>query len=200
MEPRVALVVSEHRAHITPEALARYTRFAALLEELTGGPCPLSHHLDPLPAAERLVLSGSYAPWAVHDPAELDDFGARLLADDRPALGVCAGMQLLARFAGGRHDHMADPAGEHGFATVDVVASHPALRGLPERWEVFQHHDDEVAELPPSLQLVASNSASAVQAFIGRERSWWGMQFHPESYDEAHPDGRALLGAFLTRT
>jgi GMP synthase-like glutamine amidotransferase len=200
MEPRVALVISEHRDHVTPEALDRYAQFAAVLGGLTGGPCPLSHHLDPLPASERLVLSGSYAPWAVHDPGELDAFGARLLADERPTLGVCAGMQLLARFAGGRHDHMADPHGEHGFVTVDVVASHPALAGLPARWEVFQHHDDEVTELPASLELVASNGASAVQAFIGRDRAWWGMQFHPESYDAAHPDGRALLGAFLGRT
>jgi GMP synthase-like glutamine amidotransferase len=200
MQSPVGLVMTEQRDHLTDEVRARYDGFADVLAELAGGDCAVGHYLDPLPAGERLVLTGSYAPWAAHDQAELAAFGSRLLGDERPVLGVCAGMQLLARFAGGRRDHMTDSAGEHGFVTVDVIAAHPALAGLPPRWEVFQQHDDEVAELPDSLELVASNGASRVQAFIGRERPWWGTQFHPERFDAAHPDGRALLGAFLTRS
>jgi GMP synthase-like glutamine amidotransferase len=200
MAPRVGLVTTEHPDHLDAEVRARYDRFADVLADISGGICSVASYLDPLPAGERLVLSGSYAPWAVHDQGELVAFGARLLADERPALGVCAGMQLLTRFAGGRHDHMSGTAGEHGYVTVDVVARHPALDGLPRRWEVFQQHGDEVAELPDSLELVATNAASRVQAFIGRERPWWGTQFHPERYDELHPDGRAVLSAFLART
>jgi GMP synthase (glutamine-hydrolysing) len=200
MQPRVGLVITEHLDHLDAQVRARYDRFADVLAELAEGGCAVSHYLGPLPEGARLVLTGSYAAWAVHDQAELDALGGRLLADERPVLGVCAGMQLLARFAGGRHDHMADTTGEHGFVTVDVVGSHAALAGLPDRWQVFQQHADEVAQLPDSLELVASNSTSRVQAFIGRDRPWWGMQFHPERYDAAHPDGRALLGAFLTRT
>jgi GMP synthase-like glutamine amidotransferase len=197
MDARVGLVITEHPGHLDADVRARYDRFADVLADLAGGPCAVGHYLEPLPSGERLVLSGSYAAWAVHDEVELDAFGARLRADDRPVLGVCAGMQLLARFAGGRHDHMSDTTGEHGFVTVDVVASHPALAGLPERWEVFQQHGDEVVELPESLELVASNSTSRVQAFIARDRPWWGTQFHPERYDATHPHGRELLAAFL---
>jgi GMP synthase-like glutamine amidotransferase len=197
MDARVGLVMTEDPEHLDAAVRAHYDRFAELLADMAGGPCAVGHYVEPLPAGRCLVLTGSYAAWAVHDQGALDAFGARLRADDRPVLGVCAGMQLLARFAGGRHDHMRDTTGEHGFVTVDVVSSHPALARLPQRWDVFQHHDDEVVELPDSLELVASNSTSRVQAFIARERPWWGMQFHPERYDATHPHGRELLAAFL---
>ena len=36
-----------------------------------------------------------------------------------------------------------------------------------------------------------------VQAFIGRERPWWGTQFHPERFTAEEPDGRAFLEAFF---
>lgn len=198
MQPAVGLVITEQPDHLDAEVRARYDRFAAVLAEISGGAVAVGHYLDPLPTGERLLLTGSYAAWATHDQDALEAFGARLRSDPRPVLGVCAGMQLLARFAGGRHDHMPDVEGEHGFVTVDVVAEHPALRDLPRSWQVFQQHGDEVAELPDSLELVASNAASRVQAFIGRERPWWGTQFHPERYDATHPDGRALLETFLS--
>ncbi|MDX6527312.1 MAG: hypothetical protein QOI43_2823 [Gaiellales bacterium] len=199
MDARVGLVITEHPGQVDAGVRARYERFAAVLADVAGGPCSVAHYLDPLPAGDVLVLSGSYAPWAVHDQHALDDLGTRISADDRPALGVCAGSQLLARFSGGRHDHMADTAGEQGFVTVELAPVHPAFAGLPGRLEVFQEHTDEIVELPASLELVASNAACRVQAFISRDRPWWGMQFHPERYDAQHPHGRKLLAAFFAR-
>jgi GMP synthase-like glutamine amidotransferase len=197
MHARVGLVISEDPGHIDAAVRARYDRFADVLADVAGGTCTVAHYLDPLPQGDVLVLSGSYAPWAVHDQGALTDFGARIAADSRPALGVCAGSQLLARFSGGRHDHMADTAGEQGFVTVELASRHPALAGLPDRLQVFHEHTDEIVELPDSLELVASNAACRVQAFIARDRPWWGMQFHPERYDAEHPHGRELLRAFL---
>lgn len=197
MNVRVGLVITEDREHVDATAQARYNRFADVLSEIAGGPCVVAHYRDPLPSGDALVLSGSYAPWAVHDQDALDDLGARITADDRPALGVCAGSQLLARFSGGRHDHMADTAGEQGFVTIELAPEHPALAGLPLRLRMFQQHTDEIVELPESLELVASNAACRVQAFIARDRPWWGVQFHPERYDAEHPHGRELLAAFF---
>jgi GMP synthase-like glutamine amidotransferase len=193
----VGLVITEHPGHIDASVRARYDRFAEVLAEVAGGPCTLAHYLEPLPAGNALVLSGSYAPWAVHDQSALDALGARIAADSRPALGVCAGSQLLARFSGGRHDHMPDAAGEQGFVAIELATRHPALAGLPASLRVFQEHSDEIVELPESLELVASNGACRVQAFIARDRPWWGMQFHPERYNAEHPHGRELLAAFF---
>ncbi|MEM7353998.1 MAG: hypothetical protein AAF657_24565, partial [Acidobacteriota bacterium] len=46
-------------------------------------------------------------------------------------------------------------------------------------------HFDEVFDLPPTFDVIASTDACTVQAFQVRDRPVWGMQFHPElSYDE----------------
>jgi GMP synthase (glutamine-hydrolysing) len=193
----VGFVISEAPGEITPEVQAGYDRAAAVLAAVAGEDVVQTNYTDPLPEADVLVLSGSWAPWAAHDQRELDAFAGRLREDPRPALGICAGMQLLARAAGGRHDHMADRAGEHGFQPVELVADHPALAGLPRTLPVFEEHGDEVSELPGSLELVASNGASRVQAFIGRDRPWWGTQFHPERATDGAPDGLAVLRAFF---
>jgi GMP synthase-like glutamine amidotransferase len=197
MAPTVGFVMTEQRDHLDVTAREAYERAARVLADVSGGTSETTHYLEPLPDADVLVLSGSWAPWALHEPGALDDLGARVIASGRPALGICAGMQLLVRFAGGAHGHMPDAQGEHGFVDVDVVTQHPALRGLPARLRVFQQHGDEVTALPDELELVASNAACRVQGFISRERPWWGMQFHPERYERDAPDGRALLRAFF---
>jgi GMP synthase-like glutamine amidotransferase len=197
MPVSVGFVLTEQPDHITPAIAAGYARAAGVLAATAGGACEPAGYLEPLPAGDVLVLSGSWAPWAVHDRAALDDLGARLAADGRPVLGICAGAQLLARLAGGAHDHMADGRGEHGFATVELVSEHPALAGIPARARVFEDHSDEISELPASLELVATNGASRFQAFVGRERPWWGTQFHPERFTAEEPDGRTFLQAFF---
>jgi GMP synthase-like glutamine amidotransferase len=201
MQPRIGLVMSEHPDYLSAETHAGYAAFKETLEALTGGTCETTHYLDDLPVrATVLVLTGSYAPWSVHDRHELQAYTTRLSTDSRPILGVCAGSQLLARAAGGHHDRMPDPSGEQGFLEVTMTRPHPALEGLPETWHVFQQHADEVTSLPPSLGLVASSPRARVQAFIASDRPWWGTQFHPERYDEAHPVGRELLLRFFAAT
>ncbi|MEO9176837.1 MAG: gamma-glutamyl-gamma-aminobutyrate hydrolase family protein [Gaiellales bacterium] len=197
MQPRVGFVITEHQDRLDETATAAYARAAGVLAEASGGGSVTSHYLETLPAADTLVLSGSWAPWALHDRAALDDLCERIEADGRPVLGICAGMQLLARHAGGSHDHMADTRGEHGFTVVEIVAEHPALAGLPRRLRVFQEHGDEVTALPDELELIGANTASPIQAFISRRRPWWGTQFHPERYERDMPDGRAILEAFF---
>ena len=197
MPAAVGFVITEHPGHLDDTVRAAYARAARVLAERAGGTCVTSHYLDPLPDASALVLSGSWAPWAVHDQAALDDLGARVIADGRPVLGICAGMQLLVRFAGGSHGHMEDTRGEHGFVVVERVSDNPAVAGLPRRLRVFSEHGDEVKELPDELELVASNAASPVQAFISTRRPWWGTQFHPERYEPDAPDGKSILEAFF---
>ena len=104
-------------------------------------------------------------------------------------LGICAGMQLLGRFAGGRIEHAAEP--EIGELEIDVVEPDGLLRGLGERPRVFQYHFDELTELPAGFRVLASTDRCRVQAIASEERGWWGTQFHPESYRSANPPVRA---------
>jgi GMP synthase (glutamine-hydrolysing) len=141
------------------------------------------------------VLSGSSAPWSAHEPAELARLGEAVRAAGRPVLGICAGLQLQALFAGGG---IAPSAGEQrGFQAVAIRDRSDLLRGLPEEIVVFQDHTDEVTVLPESFRVLASSAACAVQAIADPARRWWGTQFHPEEFSSEHPAGERVLRTFF---
>ncbi|HET6174955.1 MAG TPA: gamma-glutamyl-gamma-aminobutyrate hydrolase family protein [Gaiellales bacterium] len=172
-------------------------RLRRRLEVASGRQVEVVHYLDvrDLSDAHTIVLSGSSAPWAAHDPAALDRLGEAVSASGRPVLGICAGMQLLGRFAGARIDHAAEP--EIGELEVEVVERDGLLRNAGDHPRVFQYHTDELLELPPGFRLLATTDRCRVQALASEERGWWGTQFHPESYRSANPAGARILRTFF---
>jgi GMP synthase (glutamine-hydrolysing) len=145
--------------------------------------------------AHAIILSGSSAPWAAHDPAALDRLGEVVTASGRPVLGICAGMQLLARFQGGRIEHAAES--EIGELEVDVIERDGLFRAVGERPRVWQYHSDELISLPDGFRVLASTPRCRVQAIAHERLPWWGTQFHPESYRSANPDGARILRTFF---
>lgn len=200
MEASVTFVVTEHPSFLDAERQRRYETIRALLEEIAGLPVASTHYLD----VDRLgpgpiVLSGSGAPWSAHDPARLERLGDVVRATDAPVLGICAGLQLLTGFAGGRVEHMAargEPP-ERGYLPLDVLDGADLLAGLPARATLFQDHEDEVFDLPPEFRVLARTERCEIQAFSAPARRWWGTQFHPEQFDAQHPDGRRVLTNFF---
>ena len=194
----VLLVVTEHSSRLTPEAIERYEDARRRVAAAAGTAVERVHYEDArdLAGAEALVLSGSHAPWAAHDPAALERLGDAVRSYDGPVLGICAGMQLQARFAGGTIRH--SPARpKTGFSAVDVVEHDGLLRGLPSRIEVFQHHGDEIEELPEGFRVLAPSATCVIEAIVDPTRRWWGTQFHPEEFDAAHPVGEQILHNFF---
>ena len=138
---------------------------------------------DPdLPAvADLAALVVMGGPMNADDDARFPGLPAerRLLAAaveaDVPVLGVCLGMQLLARALGA----VVHPAHgtEIGFAPVTISAPDSVLSPLGPRPTVLHWHAD-AAELPSGATLLASTAATPVQAF--RAGSALGLQFHVE--------------------
>lgn len=145
--------------------------------------------LPPTRDLAGLVVMGG--PMNADDDARYPGLRAerRLLAQavdaDVPVLGVCLGMQLLAR-ALGAPVH-AGHGTELGFAPVDVLAPDPVLDALGPRPTVLHWHSD-MAELPAGATPLAATPTTPVQAF--RAGSALGLQFHLEMDD-------ALLAAWL---
>lgn len=194
----VALVVTEHSGALSPKTLAHYEAVRGRLESAAGVPVTTVQYEEvvDLDRAGAVVLSGSFAPWAVHTPAAIDRLGEAVRGYDGPVLGICAGMQLQARFAGGTVRH--SPGGmETGFSPVEVVEHDGLLRGLPSRIDVYQHHGDEIEELPDGFRVLALSATCAIEAVADPARRWWGTQFHPEEFDAAHPAGERILRNFF---
>jgi len=54
------------------------------------------------------------------------------------------------------------------------------LLGIRESEVVWQHHFDEVIELPQGSELLATNAHTKIQAYINYGQRLFGTQFHPE--------------------
>jgi GMP synthase-like glutamine amidotransferase len=197
----VTLVVTEHTSYLDDARRDGYRRMRARLEDVGGGEVRAVHYADvgTFADAGAVVLSGSSAPWAAHAPNAFRPLREAVDAYDGPVLGICAGMQLLATFAGGTIAPMAARGceGEHGFLPLDVLDDTDLLHGLPPRATVFQDHLDEITELPRGFRVLARTDASRVQAIAAPERRWWGTQFHPERSDAERPDGDRVLRNFF---
>jgi GMP synthase (glutamine-hydrolysing) len=116
-----------------------------------------------------------------------------LLELDVPVLGICYGMQLLARELGGRVEGA--EVGEFGRSQLAVREPGRLLAGTPDEQTCWMSHRDTVFEAPPGFDALASSTASPVAAFESAERGFYGIQFHPEVVHT--PYGQRVLTNFL---
>jgi putative glutamine amidotransferase len=117
---------------------------------------------------------------------------------EKPALGVCLGMQIMALHAGGKlNQHLADTLGETGAALhlkdnrhlVDFAVHDTPLLGSPPAIPVPQSeisllvpswHHQAVAS-PGSLRIVATAPDGVIEAVDDPSRPFYaGVQWHPE--------------------
>ena len=96
---------------------------------------------------------------------------------DIPFLGVCWGHQLLADVLGGTVEDMG--AYEVGYSEIEQLGESRLFDGIDESFTAFTSHSDEVSQLPPGAEPLATNQYSN-HGF--RKEHVFGVQFHPE-YD-----------------
>lgn len=125
------------------------------------------------PAA--VLLSGGND---IGDSLERDRTEAALLdhaaSANLPVLGICRGMQMLTRYAGGDLVPVSGHAGTRHLLHTDTVAS-----GLLPA-EVNSFHNWGVAVAPPDYQILATAPDGCVEAIRHRELCWEGWMWHPE--------------------
>lgn len=115
-----------------------------------------------------------------------------------PVLGVCYGMQAMARQLGGRVE--ASSRREFGYARVSVVHDDGLLDGIrdvpgDDTLDVWMSHGDKVIEVPPGFRVIAATAGSPVSAMADPSRGYYGLQFHPEVTHT--PSGNAILERFV---
>ena len=153
----------------------------------------------------HIILSGQSHPWERYTPPSLAGVFSVIREASQPILGVCGGHQQMALAFGapvglmGRvepGDGYEGAKRERGFFEVETNRQ-GILRDLPNKITVWHSHFDEVKDLPRGFEATASNQTCSIQAMQHKERPVFGVQFHPELFDDAHPDGRQVLENFL---
>lgn len=156
----------------------------------------------------HIILSGQSHPWDRYTPESLAGIFYVIRSAPKPILGVCGGQQqialafhtpvdLIERIAPGEGYQGAFR--ERGFCEVkvDLPADAGIFKSLPETITVWESHCDEVKSLPADFVCTATNQVSDVQAMQHMSLPLFGVQFHPELFDDEHPAGRTILENFL---
>jgi GMP synthase (glutamine-hydrolysing) len=153
----------------------------------------------------HIILSGQSHPWALYSAESLAGVFEVIREASQPIFGICGGHQQIALAYGatvGLMKRIAPGEGyegalrERGFFDVETDGE-GIFAGLPRTLSVWHSHCDEVKELPEEFRLTASNTTCRIQAMQHTLRPLFGVQFHPELFDEEHPQGRRVVENFL---
>jgi GMP synthase (glutamine-hydrolysing) len=146
-------------------------------------------------APQGIILSGG--------PKSVYDTGAPAVEEALfelgvPVLGICYGMQLLARHFGGQ----VVPAGKREYGHADLEkqgAPGPLFDGffVEGKSPVWMSHGDHVAKMPTGFEVVSQTDNAPVAAIQDVDRNLYGVQFHPEVNNT--PRGEIMVNTFVRK-
>lgn len=111
-----------------------------------------------------------------------------------PVLGICYGIQLMARDMGG--EVAATGQREYGGTSLFLEDDGGRLlQDFPAKDTVWMSHGDAVTRAPDGFRVTARTDAIAVAAMEDPERGMYAVQFHPEVSHT--PNGMSAMKRFL---
>ena len=193
------------------KALERASRDAGLRQDIV-----VTSAAETVAAADHIVLPGVGAFGDCRRglgalPGMVEALHDTVMVKGRPFLGICVGMQLMARIGREHGDHPGldwipgevvalrprDPAlkiPHMGWNDLqDLASNHPVLADLGAHPHVYFVHGYELRPNDPAQVLAQVDYGGPVTAAVGRA-NMIGTQFHPEKSQAA---GLRLLQNFL---
>lgn len=145
---------------------------------------------------DAVVLSGSQHKLAESEVYESYLNEAEFLENtQKPVLGICFGHQLLA-MAFGEEVVVLDNNYE-GYYIVNKITNDVIFDGLDEKFLVMESHTEMVKDLPSNFVLLGDSPNCPIEVIKHRLYTLYGVQFHPERFDERHPAGYKILENFF---
>ncbi len=189
--------------------------FQRMARETDAGEVIVTDRAEDVARADRIVLPGDGAFPACMTALKADGalFEALIEAVEqraRPFLGICVGMQLMARVG---HEYEAvdglgwidgevtritpsDPGlkvPHMGWNDLVVEAAHPVLAGIETGEHAYFVHSYQMEMSAPAERLAFCDYGGPVTAIVGRD-TIVGTQFHPEKSQHA---GLRLIANWL---
>lgn len=162
-------------------------------------------------AIERIILPGVGAFGAAVDTLKAQELYQPVLewlADDKPFLGICLGMQLLFEesqeskgvkgfgvFKGNVPQFTQGKVPQIGWNQVKKVKDSPLLEGIADNAFFYFLHGYYVSAEEPET-VVAETEYGITYTSIVNKRQIYGVQFHPEKSSHV---GMQLLKNWVTR-
>lgn len=183
IKPHSTVIILDYGSQYT-QLIARRVRELGVYSMILPGDVTLERIQSYSPRA--VILSGGpssvYEKGAPQLPSEFLNYQEKVCL---PVLGICYGMQLLAKDLGG------EVKGAHTreYGRMDVVTE------TGTQFHAWMSHGDEVKTLPPGFRCTARSTNGVPAAMENPERKIFGLQFHPEV---THTDnGISFLKRFL---
>lgn len=136
-----------------------------------------------------MILSGG--PNSVYETGA-PDLNVAILEQGIPILGICYGMQLLAKTLGGAVE--ATKTREYGNATLTITSPSKIINKTANGETIWMSHGDHVVTVPKGFT-VTSKSDDTISSMENLGRQLFGLQFHPEVAHSKH--GQEILGSFF---
>src|SRR6478609_5468443 len=111
-----------------------------------------------------------------------------------PVLGICYGMQLACETLGGKVESF--PAREFGRARCHVTLAADLFAGVPDSFDVWMSHGDQVARVSDDFIPLAGTATCPIAVVKHKSLPVFGVQFHPEVTHT--PLGSHMLHNFVT--
>ena len=143
-----------------------------------------------------IVFSGAQRLLA--EPGVVDGYKNEvdfMKSTQKPVLGICFGHQLLAIAFGA--EVMGMDKKVEGYYMVQRISDNEIFEGLRERFLVCESHQEMVADIPFDFELLAGSPNCPVEVMRHDRLPIFGVQFHPERFDDKHPAGRNILENFF---
>ena len=99
----------------------------------------------------------------------------------KPILGICAGMQIIAKVSGAKIEKKKST--EIGNIRIKIVKSDPLFKYIEKEFTAYALHNNSTT-LPKNFILLASSQQCKVQAFRHKSKLIYGVEFHPEIGDK----------------
>lgn len=175
----------------TTQLIARRVRELGVYCEIYA--CDVEPDLISKFSPNGIILSGGPASVTVDCSYRAPDIVFKLGC---PVLGICYGMQTMARQLAGKVENSSHR--EFGHAVLNKKSDCELFQSVftdDAPVSVWMSHGDKVIELPEGFAVSASSKYAPIAAMSHESKKYYGVQFHPEV---THTDcGIALLNNFV---